>query len=57
MSNADQSDHPPKLKVLFELEAEARNCGCVPAGSTNSVMLCAGSVLLNVPPLKVRSLK
>lgn len=45
-----------KENVLGDAIAPDCSDGGVPCGSTNKVMLCAGRVLLNVPPLKDRSL-
>ena len=45
-----------KLKIWFEFPA-ARKMGCVPAGTTNNVILCAGSVLLRLLPVNEISLR
>src|SRR6266404_3661653 len=46
-----------KSKVLLGLIAPTRRCRGLPAGTTNSVMLWAGTVLLKPFPAKLRSLR
>src|SRR5262245_60328164 len=46
-----------KSKTLLGLIAPARRCGAPPAGTTKSVMLCGGTVLLTLLPVKLKSLR